>query len=168
MPMPIPAAVTTRLTALKNVGDSATGFVTKLLASLDDTLGASNMFGSAAAKNAGSAAGNVPLLDGNGKIPTGLLPNAVVQFTDQTGAFQWKAGTSRGRNPIVYTTPFPTDSLCVVISPRIGSGGGNPQVEPNLFVSQESRTQFTVRRFINVNNYSSVLGYHFDYIAIGY
>ena len=75
MPMPIPAAVTTRLNAVKNVGDSAVGFVTNLLASLEDLLGEANVFGSAAEKDAGAAAGNLPVLDAQGKLAVGVMPN---------------------------------------------------------------------------------------------
>ena len=75
MPMTIPAAVTTRLNAVKNLGDSATGFVTNLLASLEDLLGAANLFGTAAVKDAGTLAGDLPVLDAQAKLPVGAVPD---------------------------------------------------------------------------------------------
>ena len=84
MPMNVPAAVTTRFTALKNVGDSATGLVTKLLASLDDVLGANNQFGTAAAKDVGTGAGNVPELDASGDLDPQVVPASIARLAGPT------------------------------------------------------------------------------------
>ena len=78
MPASLGATVDTALAAVKNLTDaSAVNWASKVAALFDHLAGVSNAFGTAATKDAGGAAGQVPVLDASGRLPVADLPHPI-------------------------------------------------------------------------------------------
>ena len=79
MPVGLGQVVNQRLDAVKRIGASATGFADNLVALLDAlAFSTRNPFGTAALRTAGSAPGNVPFLDADGRLAAQVMPRAEV------------------------------------------------------------------------------------------
>jgi len=76
MPAEFPSAVTGPLNTMRTAARTATSFASNVVSLLTALVGANNPFGSAATREAGTAAGNVPVLNAAGRIEPSLLPSA--------------------------------------------------------------------------------------------
>jgi len=83
MPANFPTQFQNTLAAFTGVQRGATTFASRLIDLMNAAFGPSNPFGTAATRDVGVAADNLPALDSAGVLPTGVLPAAT---TDTPGA----------------------------------------------------------------------------------
>jgi len=151
MPADFPTEVTTPLGRLNALTQTATTFASDVVAVLTAALGTSNPFGTAATRNVGAAAGDVPILNNNARIEPSLVPTAtadaagavilarsiadarpgVVPTAAQLAALTATSGT--GLNAANFTltsvasnTDFTTPGIGVLLLASSGGGGHAP------------------------------------------
>ena len=97
--MPVNLNLDTKANAVRDLTASATGFASKVIDFVLAFKSDANPFGSAALKDAGSGAGQVPLLDASGK----LLPAAIpASFATQTWTKAQLAAAKQGMATEAY------------------------------------------------------------------
>jgi len=100
MPAEFPSAVTGPLNTMRTAARTATSFASNVVSLLTALVGANNPFGSAATREAGTEAGEVPVLNAAGRIEPSLLPSA----TDSVrGAVMLARNLQDGRAGVVAT-----------------------------------------------------------------
>ena len=95
-----PNAVTAPLERLRAMRQSATDFASEVTSLLTELVGDNNPFGTAALREVGNAAGEVPVLDTTGKIPPAVLPEATA---DARGTVVLARGIQDARPGVVPT-----------------------------------------------------------------
>jgi len=79
MPAIFPTSATDDLADVNATTGGATTFYSRVVTLLNTMFGTSNPFGTAATLDAGTAEGNIPVLDVNGLLPSARLPGATAQ-----------------------------------------------------------------------------------------
>jgi hypothetical protein len=128
-------------------------------ASLDQTTGRTSLgLGSAATRDAGSAAGNVPILDSNALIPSALLPGFVDDVLEFVNLAAFPATGESGKLYVSLATNRQyrwSGSVYVEINPSPGSTDSVPEGSVNLYftvarASAAAPVQFVAGRQGNI------------------
>ena len=117
MPANFPSRVTNALTALNAVTGSAVTFADRVLGVINEVFGANNPFGTASTRDTGTAEGNVPVLDAQGKLVDAVLPEG-----DTTGpGIVQLAGDITDTGDVVPTAA----QISQAVTARFGTGRDN-------------------------------------------
>ena len=113
--MPADLNLDTQLSEVANATGSAPGWASKVITLAQAAFGAGNPFGTAATKNTGTAAGEVPVLTGEAEVDVSLLPAA-----STTGA-----GVVRRATAAEITAGTSTEAVPSVSQVQALAGGGS-------------------------------------------
>lgn len=160
MPADFPSEVTTPLGRLRTITSGATSFASDVVALLTAAFGTGNPFGTAATRNTGTNAGQVPLLASGGRIEPSLVPEAtetarggvivardiadaragVVVTAAQVAAFAAAAGTGLNAANLAVTqlqdgVDFTAPAVGLIVVGAAGGGGHRPPADTNNYLN---------------------------------